>query len=469
MEIREKLLEAVRRYHLLDPQDRVLVGVSGGQDSLALLVELAELAPELEIELVVGHLHHGLRGEVADADQKYVGELAARLGLEFVTEITNVRQLAQAEGIGLEEAGRRARYRFFDRAGDEHQCNKIALAHTATDRAETLLMNLFRGAGLYGLRSIPPRRDRIIRPLILVTRQDTGSYCRTRGLAVCLDSTNEDPAPLRNRVRRELLPQLEREYGPGIEAALTRAAEHVLAEIEWTEPLVEEALQSVRDEAGLDAAGLRAMPAGLRHRVLRRFLSHTGHHLTDISRERWEALEALIERGGTGRRLELSHGTCVELTYGRLRLITEAPEPWDDVISLWVPGAVNLPDGRRMAASISACQPPYRPAEAHEAVLDADRAGDRLSVRQARPGDRFVPLGMTGSKKLQDFFVDNKVPREQRRPVVVAREGDGAIIWVVGHRVAQVARADEHTKRCLVLRLDQLEGSEAQDQFPEDL
>lgn len=455
MGLRDTVLQAIARHDLLTAGDRVLVAVSGGQDSLTLLHVLHELSPDLQISLVVGHLHHGLRGADADADQRVVAELAAQLGLPFVTDRTDVAELARDEGIGLEEAGRRARYRFFDQAAEVHDCQKIALAHTATDRAETLLMNLFRGAGLHGLRSIPPRRGRIIRPLILVSRQETGEYCRIKGLDVRVDSTNQDPAPLRNRLRAELLPQLEREYGPGVEAALCRAAEHALAEIEWTEPLAAAALDDAREDEGLSVAQLHELPPGLRHRVLRRFLAEAGHPLTDLGQERWQALEALLDSGGTGRRLELSHGMKVELVYGVLTVAPAAAEAVDASVEarLDVPGQVALPGGARVTAAVVAAEPvPFPPADAPQALLDADQAGAVLTLRQPRPGDRFVPLGMAGHKKLHDFFVDNKVPRRERHPWVVARE-DGAILWVVGHRVSETARVHDATRRILALSL----------------
>jgi tRNA(Ile)-lysidine synthase len=454
MPIRDKLLQAVARYDLLDPHDRVLVAVSGGQDSLTLLLVLHELAPELMIELVVGHLHHSLRGEAADADQQCVGELAARLGLPYVTNRTDVAVLAAEEGIGVEEAGRRARYRFLERAADEHGCGKIALAHTATDRAETLLMNLFRGAGLHGLRAIPPRRGRIIRPLILVSRQETGAYCRTTNMTVCVDSTNLDPAPTRNRVRAGLLPQLEAEYGPGVEAALCRAAEHVWDEIAWTEPLVEEALAAAREGEGLSAPRLADMPSGLRQRVLRRFLQEAGHPLRDLPQERWEALGALLKRGQTGRRLELSHGLGVELVYGVLTVAQPGgPDTDETVHELPVPGRVELPGGQALTATVGTPPETLPTADASAAVLDADRAGATLLVRRARPGDCLVPLGMGGHKKLQDLFVDNKVPPAERRPWVVTHS-DGTILWVAGHRLAATACVQRGTEQAVMLHLE---------------
>ena len=454
MTIRDKLLRAVERYDLISPGDRLLVGVSGGQDSVALALLLVELAGELQITLVIAHLHHGLRGEAGDADRQFVADLAARLGLPFVSEETDVAALGREEKCGLEEAGRLARYRFFERAAAEHQCGKIALAHTATDRAETLLMNLFRGAGLYGLRAIPPRRDNIIRPLLLALRQETEDYCQRLGLEPRHDACNADRHHLRNRLRADLMPQLERDYGPGLEQALCRAADSLWDEIEWTEPLVEQALTEAATDApsSLSLPALRTMPPGLRQRVLRRFLQQSGEGLNDISQERWLALEALIKEGQTGRKVELGLGRSVQLEYHLLRVCTQ-DQPLEHsacCVPLVVPGQVTLADGTVIEAALTALPPDLPEASSLRAVLDARRAGSTLLVRHPQPGDRFSPLGMGGTKKLQNFFVDNKTPPRGRHPLLVTTM-DGEILWVVGHRLAEQAKVDDATDAYLIL------------------
>lgn len=452
MPIKRKLLQAVARYDLLAPGDRLLLGVSGGQDSVTMALLLHELAAQLQLSLVIGHLHHGLRGEVADADLKFVSDLAARLGLPFVSERTDVAALAGANHIGLEEAGRRARYDFFARAAAEHGCNKIAVAHTATDRAETLLINLFRGAGLHGLRSIPPRRGNIIRPLILVSRQETGEYCRTRSIGACHDVYNADLAYLRNRLRAGLMPQLEREYGPGIQDALCRAADHVLEELDWTDLLVEQALLQASHGDALRVSALRTLAPGLRHRVLRRFLQSSGQPLTDLSHDRWQALDNLIEKAQTGKKLELSTQHFVELEYDllRVRAARGGPDCSSEVAALPVPGTVTVSCGATVQAELLAEPPPLPLAHEPRAVMDAATAGPGLLVRRSRPGDRFVPLGMTGSKKLQDFFVDNKVPARERQPLLVTNAA-GEVLWVVGHRLAHTASVTDSTQQYLVV------------------
>ncbi len=448
MNIRDKLLAAVERYGLLEPGDRVLAAVSGGQDSLALAVLLGDLREDLGISLAIGHLHHGLRAE-ADADQAYVAALAERLGCEFVTERAEVAALARERRIGLEVAGREARYAFFERAARSQGLNKVALGHTASDRAETLLMNLMRGAGLRGLASIPPRRGMFVRPLILATRQETADFCRSRGLEVRHDNLNSDPAYRRNRVRAELLPKLEADYGPGVEAALCRAAEYAWEELEWTEPLVAEAVERCTEGEGLRAAEVRELPPGLRQRVLREFLQRAGR-TEDISAERWEAFFDLATRAESGKQVELGRGLSVCKEYGLLKLApSDTAREWPEELRLPVPGTVSLPDGRAVSAELAADGPPESGPEV--AVLDADRAGMELTVRLPRPGDRFTPSGMTGHKKLQDYFVDAKTPRGARRALLVL--GRGEVLWVVGHRLAETARPGDETRRFLVIRV----------------
>lgn len=453
MDLSGKLRQAVTQYELWQPGDRVLIGVSGGQDSVALAWLMAGVAEAEGLTLALGHLHHGLRGAAADRDQALVEALARQLGLPLVVGRADVGALAQANGWSLELAGRQARYEFFERTATTGLYQRVALAHTATDRAETLLLNLFRGTGLAGLSAIPPRRDRIIRPLILVTRQETAELCRTEGLTFASDACNEDLRSSRNRLRLQVMPELERQFGPGVEAALCRAAEHVRAEIQWTEPLVGQALQAAAGPEGLALSELRKMAPGLRQRVMRAYLQACGHSLTEVGAAHWQAVEELVHRGRTGQRMELPGGWIVEISYGSLGCRRAEKNPaavWEEILPLAVPGAVTLPDGRVVRAELSATCPPLPAAGELRAVLDAQRAGEALAVRLGRPGDRLQPLGMSGHKKLQDLLVDSKIPR-QARQVLVVTGGGGEVLWVVGHRLSQQAAVGTETNNYLLL------------------
>ena len=421
---------------------------------MALAVLLAEEAPSADWQVDIAHLHHGMREPGGDEDCRRVQALAERLGCGFVTRRTDVLALARQAKIGLEEAGRQARYTFFEEIARSGGYDRIALGHTATDRAETLLMNLFRGAGLAGLRSIPPRRGRIVRPLLLISRQETGEFCRRRRLEVCTDECNEDPQFLRNRLRSGLLPMLEADYGPGVEQALCRAAETVFWELEWTAPQVEAALGEVCSGDGLDMAALDALPMGLRRRVWQRYMQQCGHLLENISSERWEALEVVVSGGETGKTVQLPGGWRVRTEYGVARLERDeedpAAAPWEGEAVLAVPGEVNLPDGTKLSADVTETAPALPPADALQAVMDAAKVGKSLYVRRSRPGDRFRPLGLEGTKKLQDMFIDNKVAPDRRRPLVVT-VADGEIAWVVGHRLSERVRIGAETGAYIVV------------------
>jgi tRNA(Ile)-lysidine synthase len=223
--------------------------------------------------------------------------------------------------------------------------------------------------------------------------------------------------------------------------------------VEWTEPLVAEALQAALKGKGdtLSVPALQGMPGGLRHRALRRFLRHIGFGHGDISAERWAALEELVNRSQSGRKLELSLGRCVQIEYDSLKVFWPDEAPRDvEPVTLPVPGEAILPDGGTVQAALRSAPEAFPAANEPLAVLDAGRAGSELIVRYPQAGDRFTPLGMTGSKKLQDFFTDNKTPARERHPLLVT-DNNGEILWVVGHRLAETAKVDDETSEYLIL------------------
>ncbi len=468
-ELARAVREAVARHGMVRPGEKVVVAVSGGPDSLALLHVLWRLRDELGIALHVAHLNHLLRGEEAAADAAFVAEMAARLGLPVTVEEVPVARLAAERGLSVEEAGREARYEFFRRVAAATGAGRVALGHTRDDQAETVLMRLLRGSGPAGLSGIPPVRDGwIIRPLLAVPRTAVEAYCRRHGLRPRRDPTNEEPSYLRNRIRLELLPRLEAEYNPMLRQALAHLAEVLRAEEEWAGRAAADAADRLLRRSGdavvVPVEGLLGLPVALRRRVVRLAAERAG--LPSLPFEHVERVLALAA-GAVGRALSLPGGGLARLEHDGLVLGPDGEEPAPFAYRLEVPGSVAIPEaGLRLVAEVVPGPPLPRAGEqvprgeGDVAVLDAERLPALLTVRSRRPGDRFRPLGLEGEKKLQDYFVDARVPRRQRDRVPIV-EAHGEIVWVVGHRVDGRFAAGPGARRLLVLRAHRQPAAQA--------
>jgi tRNA(Ile)-lysidine synthase len=460
--ITELFRRALSDFEMLSSGDKVLVAVSGGQDSVALLGLLGELPPGSCGGLVVAHYNHGLRAE-ADAEEEFVAQLAAGMGYEAITDRGDVGRYADEEGLNLEAAARELRYDFLQEAAKQTGCNSIAVGHTASDVAETLLMNLLRGAGLDGLASISPVHGEIIRPLVYLSRRQTAEYCRARGLDFCTDASNADTENYqRNHIRHHLLPALERDYGPGVEQALLRMALAARSELEWTESHVRSALGNSRSDedapVALRVSAAAELPVGLLNRVLRMAMSDAG---LDVRALRWEHQEGMAKLiyGEAGRaQIDLPGGLIARRQYDTF-VVEKASQRREKAaaafeIRLNIPGETKLPDGRSVIIVIHEAAPTHLPdADAHEAVLDARAAGPQLSVRTLRPGDRFIPLGMAGTRKVSELLIDEKVPVEDRPTVAAIVDADDKILWLPGLRIAQAAAISDQTRAYYYLRV----------------
>jgi tRNA(Ile)-lysidine synthase len=452
----------------------VVVAVSGGADSMALLHLLHGLAPALNLRLTVAHLHHGLRGREADADARFVRAEARRLGWPCVVGRVRVEAAARAGGISREMAGREARYAFFVRVARRHargDATVIATAHTADDQAETVLLRLARGTGARGLGGIPTERElsggvRVIRPLLAVAREDLRVFLKQGGATWREDASNTDEAYLRNRVRGEVLPMLARTLNPRIGDALRRTADLLREDEAWMQAMTDAIYARVRrgDQTpqALDAAALAGESKAARRRVLQHWLQEAGVPAAVIDMAAVDAVDGLLtRRRGTGR-CELGAGWSVARDYGDLRLERgrEKPVAATRAHRLNVPGETLLPDwGLRVVTAAGKAIVRERgrvgrlPAIA--TISWGALKGRALNVRPWRPGDRIAPFGMTGSKKLQDVFVDAKVPPERRAGIPVLCCGD-EIVWLPGYRIARRWTVNNPSARMLEIHVRSL-------------
>lgn len=452
----------LRTHALVRPGDRVGIAVSGGADSVALLRALLELRSELGIVLSVVHLHHGIRRAEADADAQFVADLANSFDLPLHLERANVPAHSEKEKLSLETSARELRYAFFKRLLEADACDKIATAHTLDDQAETVLLRILRGTGTRGLAAIPPLRDaspqlaaRIIRPLLATRRAQIETYLHSLHQPWREDATNQDPRHLRNRIRHQLLPQLERDYNPALRQSLVNLAEIARAEEHyWNDELSRLApLLTQHDDALLlDRPRLLALPLALQRRLLVDLADWLDLpiHFDDV-----EQILRLAAHPGSEHTFE--NGWQVESTKPALeirRTSDPSESPCYEAV-LPVPGSVDLPISLRLQASIIESDEASRYNAA--ALLRQDQLESPLRVRNWRPGDRFWPVGTKQAEKLKRLFQQHHIPSGARSswPVVLSGE---TIVWVRDFPVASGYQA-HHTNSVLVeaLPLDQAE------------
>ncbi|HEY3396720.1 MAG TPA: tRNA lysidine(34) synthetase TilS [Armatimonadota bacterium] len=455
--LRARLEAADRKWALLAGVRSVLVAVSGGPDSVALLHLLWTLREERGLRLGVAHLNHGLRGAEADADAAHVAALAAQLDLPLIAETAGVPALAAERGLSLEAAARQARYEFLERAAATGDWDRVALGHTASDRVESVLLNLLRGSGLHGLRGMPARRERFIRPLLLAERAETEAYCHHFELHPRLDATNLDPeSARRNRVRLELLPLLREQYNPAVEAALLRLAEAAEAELDWTEPqvqaLADEIIRPEGEGLALDLGPWATLPAGARYRVLREAWTRLTGEVWELGAAGYEDLEDLALRAQTGREIHLPGDFRAQKGYNKVVIApVSSPDAPPGPQFLLDAGEWRLPE---WGATVRVERLDRRPGELGSArgcqiVIDATAAAAPWGVRGWQPGDALVPLGMSGHRKLQDLFTDLKVPASARTRVPLVVDAAGEIVWVVGCALSDRVRVTGATREFL--------------------
>ena len=403
--------------------DGVLAALSGGADSVALLLELIGLHKNGWLSHVeAAHLNHAIRKGDADADEAFCAELCARYGVPLHSERIDVPRLAKEAGVSLEFAARNARYAFLERVRADRDLDCIAIGHHRDDQAETLLLHLLRGSGTDGLSGMRLRSGRLIRPLLYTDKAAILAYLKECGQDYCTDETNFETDATRNRIRLTVMPTLET-VNPAAKKALSDAAAHIAEDSDYLNALAADA----ENTCGKDRRKLSALPRPVRLRVLRNLLPYTDFTAADLER-----LDELLN-GQTGDVATLKYGVTAWIDATDLRIGKGENEPF----STPVPGTgnVKLPNG---TLSVERVERAAIPCGSFDAYIDADRLQGEVIARNPMQGDRFTPLGMTGTKLLSDYLTDRKVPRFERNMPVLC-DGNG-VVWVAGHTVDERMR-----------------------------
>ena len=439
---------------MINRGERIVTAVSGGPDSVCLLQILFKLRDELKIGLIVAHLDHGLRPQEDEKETQFVSNLASKLNLALAYEkATNV---TKAPGTSIEEKARGIRYQFFEKILAEHNAQKVALGHNMNDQAETVLMRLLRGSGPTGLSGIPPvREDRFIRPLIQVARDEIHAYLKQRDIPFMVDSSNLEKRHLRNKIRLELIPALLA-YQPRLiqhmgELASICRKENQYMEEEARKGLEKVTLDSSKNAIDLSIASLQDLPFPLQYRIIRQAIKQIKGDLRKMDIRHIKAIMDLTNNVNPQVKTNLPEKVIATKIYERLRfsLGTEV-ETGDYAYYIEQMGRLHV---HEINQTILLEEQPtksflgYSPSP-QEAFIDLDRIEWPLLIRNFRAGDKFMPLGLNGFKKVKDVFIDDKIPSDQRKRVPVLKSRDN-IVWVCGIQIDQRYRVTQKTKRIL--------------------
>jgi len=467
MKIRDKIEENLRRDSILKRGSKVLLCVSGGLDSTAMLLAFASLEKDMGLELVVAHLNHKLRGKDSDGDEKYVKELGGRFKLKVVTEREDVKAFAKAKKLSLEDAARRLRYSFFARAGRKMKADAIVTAHTKDDQAETVLMRIMRGAGLKGLRGIPPKRRIagiiLMRPLINISRQEIEDYLKQKKIKPRIDSTNQKSKFFRNKVRLKLLPFLEKNYNPRIKELLFNLAELVDKDYEYLDILQQQVFKKIANIRRDSSISFRLRDFKREHISVQRALVRTAikslkSDLDKVDYRHWKEVEDLIENRPTNSIVDMPGGIKVIRAKTLLRFYYDSGKdtagvgPISTVVK--IPGITDF-GGKRLKATVPKLRHSFCVSNhpSTEEYFDIDKLRLPLSLRFRQPGDRMTQFGMKKSKKISDIFIDDKVPIGKRGKIPLVVSSTGEIAWLAGMRMSNRYKISPKTKKILKLEL----------------
>lgn len=453
--MKDKVGAEIKKYKLIEDGENIVVGVSGGADSMALLYLLIELKKEMDFNIHMAHVNHGVRGKDALRDQKFVKEQAAKLDLPYYSRDVDMVKYGKERGITSEEAGRELRYGFFREITKELGGGKIAVAHNKNDQAETLLMRFMRGTGIDGLKGMEFISADIIRPILGVSREEIEKYISDKHIETVSDMTNFETIYNRNKVRLELIPYIEENFNPNIIDTMWRTSEISALDSdflnEYTERAYKKALKlEKKDRIILDLDLVLSFHTSIKQRVIRQSILKINNSLQGITEAQISNTMDLINKRSTGKEVHLTNNILVSIDYDNIIVRARFEGKNDYFYKIPNFGLVNLEEiGYSFSVDLISVEDYLkRGKDENTSYFDRDKIVGDLGVRNRKAGDRFVPFGMKGSKKIKDYFIDEKISRELRDkiPLIVDRE---SILWVVGYRTDEKYRIDNNTKNIL--------------------
>ncbi len=443
-----------------------MVGISGGPDSVCLLHVLHSLCKALQMKLYAIHINHMLRADEADADEQYTAELCEKLSIQLASVQVDVGAMAENLGISLEEAGRKARYREFSRYAQAVGASVIAVAHNRNDQAETVMMNIIRGSGIAGLAGMEFKRGKIIRPLLDISRKRIEQYCEEAGLSPRTDSSNLTELFMRNKVRLGLFPYIEDHFGINMESSLCRLSAHAAQDNSFLNECALQAYTAAINKKGIElvefsAEKLMNLHPAVLNRVLKLAIIDVAGSSKGIGTVHYHSIADLLAKGRTGARADLPGGIRAVFAYGILKVFISHSD-YNEMkkikfsVDIDIPGIVQVTE---LEASVTTSiirdinidnygQLVYNP---FVQFFDYDKLNEGINIRNRRKGDKFAPFGSNGTKKLKEYFIDCKIPRERRSMIPLICMGS-QVVWIIGDKINDKFKVTENTKSILKIK-----------------
>jgi len=446
-----RVKKTIKKYALLKPKSRILIGVSGGPDSICLLHILNQLKDEYKLQLFAFHLNHQLRGKESDEDEKFVKQFCQKLKIPCQIKRAKVRKYAKQKKLSLEQAAREVRYQLLEQTRKRLRCDGIALGHNANDNAETVILNLVRGTGLTGLCGIPPIRDRIIRPLLEIERDEIMQYLINNKLTYRVDKTNRNPKIPRNFIRTKIIPQLKK-LNPRLIETISKLSNILRQEDSYLNGLTDNVIEQIRKERSkpgitLDNKLFLSYNLALRRRVLKSLLPTLGY-------DKIEQILKMSEEKTVGT-IQLTKDLFARQEYDRIYLGKKVPIPINQAIPIPIGKSSLIKDmGIEIEVKLkSKIDLNSVKVDKNTEVFDYSELAPPFYLRYRRPGDRFIPFGGQ-EKKLKEILIDDKIPRRVRLCLPLFCDAKG-ILWILGGRRSARAPITPKTKRFLLVRIKQ--------------
>ncbi|MCQ1530581.1 tRNA lysidine(34) synthetase TilS [Lutispora saccharofermentans] len=451
--------ETIRKYNMLSPRDSVVVGLSGGPDSLCLLHVLLGLRESWGLKIYAAHLNHQFRGKDADDDAQYVKDICKEWDVEVFVQVFNVSAYAKERGLSSEEAGREIRYKLFSDVAEQVKAGKIAVAHNMNDNAETVLMNLFRGSGIEGLKGIEASRGEIIRPLINVSRDEIEAYCEEKGLKPRIDKTNLEPIYGRNKIRLELIPYIEKNFNASIMSTLHRLSDIVAIENDFLHKEAKITFLEIaitgENSIEYNINKLSNIHPALMRRVIRIGIEELLGSLKGIEYKNIEGVVDLLGKS-TGAAVILPNNIKAYISYDKLILKFDRDnESYKYYLKLEndADNIAEFLDFTISLRSIDASQiADLKKDNKHKAYIDKAKIKQELVLRNRLEGDVFSPIGLKGTKKLKEYFIDEKIPKEERDNIFLIADGK-EVVWILGKRLSDKYKITKNTKEAIMINM----------------